>query len=491
MKWFGILGFLLILALSQKVQGQSATVTWGTTHQTMDGFGGQTWLYSPTYSKAQMDTFYSSTSGIGLQIIRTSNWGCYISYPTSACPVVTSNMPELTTVANAVSDGAVVELNIQPPANLKVSGSFTVGTAGSNGSCVASADFSALVTFTIDWIEMMNANGASVTYLFPFNEPDQPDQLGGCAWTAASEAAYIDVLGPALAAAGLGSIKIGIGENSGWFAKDYVSTCLADSTCASYVSIVSAHGYGTAAGSPDGFTPKTGYCCATASSPPSYVAAWLAATPSHRLWMDEINGGFTYNSTVSLWTWDPSTSDAMVWARNIHDYLTVAGVSGYNYWELTDCCVTEPGSGGPLNDGLTESDPSTVSTRYYVFGNWARFIGPKWVRIDTTTNPQTGVYVTAFKDPGGTSYSIVALNSNSSATSQTFDLSGFPITASVTPYTTTSSEAGLVEQTSVVVSSGTVTYTLPALSVTSFVGSTAATSVTGPAPPTALTDSVR
>jgi hypothetical protein len=43
----------------------------------------------------------------------------------------------------------------------------------------------------------------------------------------------------------------------------------------------------------------------------------------------------------------------------------------------------------------------------------------------------------------------------------------------------------------VAVSSSTVTYTLPALSVTSFVGNTAAASVKEPAPPTGLIDSVK
>jgi glucuronoarabinoxylan endo-1,4-beta-xylanase len=365
------LPFLLLFAFS--VNAQTSTITWGTTHQQIDGFGGETWLYQPVFTTSQLNTYFSTTSGIGLQTIRTSNWGCTINYNTAACPVVAANMPELQTVVNAVTDGAVVELDLKPPANLKVSGNFDTGTAGSNGSCVSAANYSALASFTVSWIQMMNTAGATVSYLFPFNEPDQPDQLGGCAWSAASVDAYIDVLGPALATAGLGSIKIGIGENSGWFANDYVSTCLADSTCASYISVVSAHGYGDTDGAPDGYTPQTGYCCATATAPPSFVTTWLNASASHHLWMDEINGGTVYNPNSSgLWTWNATVADGMVWARNIHDYLTVAGVSEWNYWELADCCQGG-GAGGlnpALNDGLTQLNTTTNSMRYWVVGNW-------------------------------------------------------------------------------------------------------------------------
>lgn len=481
MKWFGILGFLLVLALSQKLQAQTATVTWGTTHQTMDGFGGETWPYLPTFDASQMNTWYSPTAGIGYQIIRTANWGCQINYSTSACPVETRSMPELATVAAAVTDGAVVELNIYPPANLKISGNFSTGTAGSNGSCVSASNYTALASFTVSWIQMMNSNGAPVTYLFPFNEPDQPNQLGGCAWTADSIDAYVKILGPALSSEGLGSIKIGIADAADWFDTDFVTTCLTDFACSPYISIVSGHGYGRS-GSLDGYAPKTGYCCHAATAAP-------AAATGYHIWMDEVNGGFTYNTAAELWQWDNSMSDALVWARNIHDYLTIANVSAYNYWELADCCLGEPSTTVNFNDGLTEQNGTTLSSRYYVIGNWSKFIRSGWVRIDTTTNPQTGVYVTAFKDPAGTSYSIVAVNSNSSGTSQTFDFSGFPTTASVTPYTTTSSSAGLVEQPSVPVNNSAFTYTLPAFSVTSFSGSKA--SAKGPAPPVGLTTQVQ
>ena len=46
-----------------------------------------------------------------------------------------------------------------------------------------------------------------------------------------------------------------------------------------------------------------------------------------------MNGGATFNSTGGIWEWDPSMSDALMWAHNIHDFLTVANASG---WYMAD-----------------------------------------------------------------------------------------------------------------------------------------------------------
>ncbi len=48
--------------------------------------------------------------------------------------------------------------------------------------------------------------------------------------------------------------------------------------------------------------------------------------------MSEVNGAHNYDSSFpELWYWDPSITDAMLWAQNIHDAFTVAQISAYNY----------------------------------------------------------------------------------------------------------------------------------------------------------------
>jgi glucuronoarabinoxylan endo-1,4-beta-xylanase len=175
--------------------------------------------------------------------------------------------------------------------------------------------------------------------------------------------------------------------------------------------------------------------------------------------------------------YDASMTYGITVAKNIHNYLTAQNASGYEIWELA---YPEP-----YNFGLTDSN-FVPSKRYYVVGNWSKFISSGWERIDTTTNPQAGVSVSAFKDPNETSYIIVAINTNSDTTSQTFTLGGFPTTTSVIPYVT-SSTLSLAAQSSTDVSAGEFTYSLPAQSVVTFVGPTNGSSAKGSvAPPTGL-----
>jgi len=483
MKQFQIVLLLLALAVYPRAQAQTVTVSWDTQHQTMDGWGGQDWKGDNTdytLTAAQANMFFSPTAGIGLEYIRTKNSACP---ETGNCTVSASTLLDLVTLQEAVARGAKIELNIDPPANLKYINSFSNGAPGANGTCIPDSNWPALAIFTVQWIQMMNSNGVPVSVLSPFNEPDNHGTYAGghCAWSAAGIDSYVGgTLGPAMVSAGLGSVQIMIAENQTW--TDFgatVDTCLNDSTCAQYVSIAAAHGYGNS-GPPDGFSPKSGYCCATATAPP-------ISASGKRIWQSEINGGYTYNSTAGLWDWDTSISDAMVWARNIHDYLTVGNVSAYEYWELADCCAGETGS--PFNDGLTDSQ-FNPSKRMYAIGQWSRYIRSGWIRIDATANPTSGVYLTAFKDPSSSNFAIVAINQNSSPITENFSLSGFPSIASVTP-TVTSEGANLADQTDVTVSGSAFSYALPATSVVTFHGTSSSSSSKNPAPPTTLTLTVQ
>jgi glucuronoarabinoxylan endo-1,4-beta-xylanase len=501
MKWLRILGLLLTLAVCQGVQAQTATVTWTTTYQTMDGWGAEDWFGGSsgprgsggfTLTSSQAATFFSPTSGIGLEYIRTGNYACPT---TGACAVSTANVPDLVTLQEASANGALITVHIQPPSNLKYNGEdFEVATAGANGTCIPNSNWGAFAAFTVSWIQMLQANGVPVHDIEVANEPDlsNTDTLGACIWNATGIDSYIaGNLGPALTANGLSAIKVSLPQNSLWFNTDLVSACLNDTGptgCAQYVSAAIGHGYGL--GGTDG--TNTGYCCHTATPAPS-------STSGKQIWMTEVNGGFTYQSTHSMWTWDPSIADALVWAHSIHDYLTVANASAWFYWELVDWCGgnTQFGcAGGPYNSGLaitsgtTGSTPNnlTLAKRAYAVGNWSKFVRPGWVRIGATTTPVTGVFVTAFNQTSNGGFAIVAIN-NSSNTAVTFSLSGFPTSpSSVTPWITSGS-LNLAQQTNVAVSDGSFTYTLPAYSITSFVGNTAFANA--PAPPTELTGRVQ
>lgn len=323
---------------------------------------------------------------------------------------------------------------------------------------------------------MLDSNSATVTYLDIANEADgsvSSSSLGACTWSASTLDSFIaSYLGPDLSSAGLSSVKIVVPSSTQWFGNvtDISSTCLNDSSCAQYVYAASAHGYGF------GSYFNAGSCCSAVTNPGT-------PTTNKAIWMSEINGGYSWNSTVGLWSWDASMTDALEWARMINDYLTTASASGWLYWQLADCCSST--SGAPFNDGLTDGSFNT-SKRYYVVGQWSKFVRSGWTRIDATVNPVSGVYVTAFTDPSGTQFAFVAVNDNPSAINLPFSLVGFPSVTSVTP-TLTSASADLADQPAVNVSGGTFSYSLPATSVVTFHGSISSSSSQPPTPPTNVT----
>jgi O-glycosyl hydrolase len=486
---FALTAFLTLL-IPVNILGETSTVNWTDVHQQMDGWGGEDWFGNSSVgpgngssgfalTSGEAAQFFSPTSGIGLEFIRTGNYYCPT---TGACAVSTANVPDLQTLQYAVADGAKVTVHIQPPANLQYGGNFTAGTPDpSTGLCIDSNNWSAFAAFTVQWIQMLQANGVPVYDLEVANEGNlnQTDTLGGCMWTPAGLDSYISGhLGPAFSSAGL-TTKIAMSQNYDWFTQDFVSTCLDDPACAQYVGIVNAHDYGT--GSQDGM--GTGYCCITASAPPSSV------TTQH-VWMSETNGGFTYNSSTGNWSWDTSMADALVWARSIHDYLTIANASAWFYWELVDYCggvYTYGCATAPFNNGLAISTGGgqtpaslTVGKRYYTIGNWSKFVRNGYYRIDSTKNPQAGVYVTAFQSASSGTLVIVAVNTNGSNTSQSFAVTNAPTFSTVDPYVTSAS-LSLSAQAAVSLSGNEFTYTLPSESVTTFLGSSSMQ------PPTELT----
>jgi glucuronoarabinoxylan endo-1,4-beta-xylanase len=442
--------WFLTLIFAPSVFAQSATVTWTTTYQTMDGFGGQTWVYADSLNGSQADMFFSPSAGIGLEYVRTAN-------------TVDGSIPDLVTLQAAVARGALVELSLQsPPTSIKSSGSFTDGSTGSTGTCFTgnpslASNYTTYANYIVNYINTLQGspNNVPIAVLDVQNEPNiNSSSLGACAWSDGSQFdTFVGTyLGPALAAANLHP-KVMLGSASDWFDSDFTTACLNDSGCAQYISIAAGHGYGYP------FTP-TAYSPGTAGG--------------LHLWMSETSDSSSY---------DASISNALIMAENIHDFLTVANVSGYEWWELA-----YQSSAG--NFGLTDSSFNPAK-RFYAEGNWSKYVRPGWVRIDATVSPAPGVYITAFKETSSGSFAIVAINQNSSPVNVDFSLSGFPSVTSVTP-ALTSASVNLVDQAIANVSSNAFSYSLPATSVVTFHGtaSSSSSSPTAPAPPANLTATV-
>jgi O-glycosyl hydrolase len=458
----GCRGITYNTATTSTPEGQSAAVNGNTVYQTIDGFGSQTWLFGDSLTGSNSSLFFSTSAGIGLSFVRTAN-------------TFDGGIPDLATLQAAVANGSSVELSLQsPPCSLKHSyvdlgedctstgyggdfggqpGAFDDGAASSNGTCFTSSQslavsYAAYATYIVSYIKTLQSspNNIPIAYLDIQNEPNESganntNGLGSCNWTTGSQFdTFIGTyLGPALASAGL-TPKIIMPSAENWFATDLATPCLEDSACSQYVSIVSGHGY---------------------SFPYTPTVYSLGTSGGRHLWMGETSSKLTADATMST---------ALVMAYNMHQFFTVANVSAYEWWELT----YDEGDG---NFGLTTctgcgpgtSPAITPTKRLYVMGNWSKFVRPGQVMIAATGNPQSYVYVTAFKNSSTGSFEIVVLNTGSSAITQGFTLTGLSVSA-VTPWITDANN-NLAAQSSVSVSNNSFSYSLTPGSVTTFVSS--------------------
>jgi len=235
------------------------------------------------------------------------------------------------------------------------------------------------------------------------------------------------------------STKVMLPEDESWQTNLYLAT-MSDSIAAADVGIIANHNYVT--DNVDGD-----------QNPP-------AALPSYGkpLWETEVS---TLSSGSVTNYFDPSITNAMYWATRIHLFMTVAQASAWHYWYLIT--GTTPSD----NEGLMGTG-DIASKRMFALGQFSRFIRPNYYRIGAT-NDNAGIMISAYKDSVSPGFAIVAINTNASTdVSETFQLANFNAT-SVTPWMTTSN-LSLQNQAPIPVIGASFTYTLPAMSVVTFVG---------------------
>ncbi|MFZ0886381.1 MAG: hypothetical protein WAN14_23470, partial [Candidatus Acidiferrales bacterium] len=330
---------------------------------------------------------------------------------------------ELGTARLAVARGGiVVSAPWSPPGSYKTNGSFK------NGGSLLPSHYSDWARDIASYVAMMTKNGVPVYAVSVQNEPDLTTDYGSCRYTGQEIRDFVPQLSSALQAAGAGATKIMIAEQSSW-AFDLTAPAMADAKVASEIGIIAAHGYRGKIQPYD--------------------------TGNARLWQTE-------DSSQSA-TYDGSTDDGLSWAVKIHNYLAVANVNAWLWWFLTD--MPRQGEGRD-NAALTDIG-GHYPKRAYITGQWSKFVRPGWSRIGV--NYLFGpLDITAFKDPGNQSFSIVVVNPSGRAVSQKFSLNGFS-TNSVTPWIT-SKHSSLAAQAPVAVEGATFSFTLPESSVTTFVG---------------------
>jgi glucuronoarabinoxylan endo-1,4-beta-xylanase len=442
----------LIFAITAPVLGQSATITWTTTYQTIDGFGAGCFgiTMCDNMSSGMAQQFFDPVNGIGLSLFRDQ-----IETDTSSCSS-TCTFPASVTLTQAIAYGVkVFGTPLSPPASMKSNGSTICNTGSGNGSLNTSS-YAAFATYLKNYATQFKSTfGVSPAAISVQNEPNYcPTTYDGAVYTAAQLDTFIGSnLGPTLSGTG---VPVMMPEDTNWTQlQPNADTCMTDSSCSQYVRYVATHDYLQQAG-----------------LPLSDIVAY-SNQGSARLWMTETgNGNVAWDGTMTGGT------GGLYWAQNIHDSLVNANANGWMFYRFVD-------TNSAATYGLYLTTTGTYSQTFWTMGNWSKFVRPGWVRIDATANPISGVYVTAFKDPSAGGFAIVAVNQNSSSANLSVSLAGFPSVTTVTP-TLTSASANLVDQTNVDVSTDEFSYSLPANSVLTFHGTASSSSTKNVAAPTNL-----
>jgi glucuronoarabinoxylan endo-1,4-beta-xylanase len=435
----------------------AVAVDFGTTYQTIRGFGGSTaWLgQMPT---AVATALFNPTSGLGLSMLRVR------IDPTGSS--TSSPYPFETTESGGWSDEAangkealaanpnaiVFATPWTPPAIWKLNGNSNFSDDGMtwnqsfNASCGTNYcggyldpnHYGDYANYLEDFVKYFNATAGFSLYAVSMqNEPEENVSYESCVWTPEEMDSWVAGDASAITSDAY-STKLIMPESENFNPID-ASVALNDSHAQGLISIVGGHLYGV---------QPTPYSIPAGDSP-------------KEIWMTEFG---------PLSTATPTWSQALTtYAESIHDSMVTGEYNAYLWWGLFG---TSPGANGGATNagtfGLVGSD-GTSTVIGWVFGQYAKFIQPGYLRASATANPAAGIYASAYTGSasGTQHYVIVAINASSSAQSMAFTLSNGTVTA-MTPYQSTSA-AGLVAQTPVTVTSGKFNYTLPAQSITTFV----------------------
>ncbi|OOM74786.1 glucuronoxylanase XynC precursor [Clostridium puniceum] len=165
------------------------------------------------------------------------------------------------------------------------------------------------------------------------------------------------------------------------------------------------------------------------------------------LWMTEVYVPNSDNNSADRW---PEALDV---AYHVHNAMVEGDFQAYTWWYIRR-------QYGPMKED------GNISKRGYMMAHFSKFVRPGYVRVDATKNPTTNVYVSAYK--GSNKVVIVAINKGTSQVSQSFNIQKGSA-SKVSAWVTTGSQ-NIAKSADINIVNGNFTVSLPAHSVTTFVG---------------------
>lgn len=398
-------------------QSSDVTIDESNPQQKITGFGVSS-AWAGSYANASdPDYLWSTTTGAGLSLLR-------IRYGDG-----------LAIAQSAAKNGATVWMTPWGTGTNGAPGGPDTTTQNNPNGCTGSmpvlSNPTGLASNLVTWVQNAKTQGVPIYAVSAGNEPDSCGINDTTSYSPAEMAAWIDVLGPAMAAIGV-KVMAPETENACGFG-NFFPAIHNDTAAWNAVSIFASHEYG----------------CGTLPSEPSISAA------DKEYWETEVDTG-----TASGDPTGDGIASALLMAQTIHNDLTKANLNAWHLWWLYE--------GGQSGGCLYDTGSKVWTKRLWVMGNFSRFARPGWKRVASSGSTPSGVLVSAYMNPANNALSIVAINSNTSSKDVSFYVSGSAPCALV-PYETSASK-NLGQGSAVSVSQSRVTVTLTAQSVTTFVG---------------------
>ena len=386
------------------------TVNPAVTYQQIDGWGASFTdssaylVFNSSARNAIMNDLFNTSSGIGLSFLRQpmgasdfSRSGNY-NFDNTCCDLSDFSISHDTAyiiplLQQARSLNPSVKIIItpwSPPGWMKTSGSMIGGSLNSGTYS------DALAQYFVKTIQGYQGQGVPIYGLTVQNEPlYSPTGYPGSLMPAADQAGFIGFnLGPALAGAGLGSVKI-MAYDHNWDQPGYPTTVFANATASQYVAGVAWHCYG-------------GNVSAELSVHNSY--------PNKDAWLTECSGG----------NWTPYFNNFDANLKGETENLVILNARNWGKGAILWNMALDPNN-GPTNGGCTtcrgivtvNGGSYTKTVDYYVLGQASKFVRSGAYRIDSNTFGGSSIEDVAFKNPDG---SIVVLALNNASSAQTFKI---------------------------------------------------------------------
>lgn len=412
----GVTALSLVFAVeapTKVLAASDVTVNLSSTKQVIRGFGGMNhpiWAGDLTESQ-RVTAFGNNENQLGFSILRIH---------------VDENKnnwsKELATAKSAIAHGAIVFASPWNPPSSMIETFTRNGVA--NQKRLKYDQYDEYAAYLNEFVTYMKNNGVNLYAISVQNEPDYAHDWTW--WTPTEMLTFMKNN------AGSINCKV-IAPESFQYLKNMSDPILNDAQALANMDILGAHFYGTSI------------------SNMSYPL-FQQKGAGKDLWMTEVYVPNSDANSADRW---PEAIDV---SYNMHNAMVEGNFQAYVWWYIRR-------QYGPMKED------GAISKRGACMAQYSKFVRPGYVRIDATKNPNTNIYISAFK--GDNKVVIVAINRGTTDVSQNFILQNASGVTSMNRWRTSANET-VQKTTSVDVTNGSFWAFLPAQSVSTFVSDSSA-----------------